>query len=369
MAFLFLVPYLQISATEIDTDMSNVCISNRIVVPTPDGFHITLYHYPGMGTPILMIPGMFENNLVFDYGLNRSLARYLSNRGSDVWILNLRTHDGDGDPGIINMEGIHKSWDFDNTYLKEDLTTAVSFIKNDTGYKKLLFIGHSMGGYLIYAYAEIFGQKNISGIITIGSCGVGYKMDITMKILRFPYGRKENRMVLVRRFSPKTMDVNNRLFMRIGTKSECFYRTVTKPEVQMGYIRSLDDEPAGVVVDMMYGFDGSLWNGDWVDPQTGYDYTKNLSKIRVPIFFIAGYRDKSDPIDGIKETFRLLGSDNKSIYVFGNYGHVDLLLGNNVEYEVYPAIYNWIHKGIDLNDRLEIAIPTDIAIDETGGIP
>lgn len=326
--------------------MNNLCFQEKscFLVSTPDGCFVTLYRYMNNGLPILMIPGMFENHVVFDYSFSekRSLAKYLAKEGYDVWILDLRTHDGDGDPGGRNRENICRYWDFDNTYLKQDVVTAVSFIKNVTSYDKLLLLGHSMGGYLAYAYAEQIRQDDLAGIVTIGSCGVGYRMDPTMKLLRTCFGKQEGEKVVVSKHAPSTLDLNNKPLLRVGTRKECFFDSVTKRRVQRMYVKSLDDEPAGVVVDMLYGFDGELWSNHWADPQTGYDYTKKLSTIRVPVLMIAGSKDESDPPGKVMETFELVGTPVKEFHVIKNYGHVDLLLGNRVSVDVFPVIKGWL---------------------------
>ena len=313
-------------------------------VRTPDGVYIGLYRYENSGTPLLLIPGMFENHLIFDFP-SKSFARFLYNKGFDVWILDLRSHDGDGDP-LFDREHIEKNWDFDNTYLKKDLVTAISFVKNETG-RKIVIIGHSMGGYLGYAYLEVYSDENVSALVTIGSSGVAYRTDLITKILRLPYGMKIGNRVFVSRFSPAYLDLNNNFLFRCGVRSECFHNFKTSFKISRRFILALDREPAGVVVDMMYGFDKNLKNGHWVDPQTFYDYTENLSKINVPVLLIAGSKDLSDSAENIQKTFDMIGSGNKTLYIIPDYGHVDLLLGKNVEVDVYIKIKDWL-DGLNL---------------------
>ena len=67
------------------------------IVPTSDGSSITLTRYKGNKNPIIFIHGMGCNHLIYDWDEEHSLARYLNEKGWDVWMLDLRTHDGDGD--------------------------------------------------------------------------------------------------------------------------------------------------------------------------------------------------------------------------------------------------------------------------------
>lgn len=155
-------PGLAIKETLEDENSVSKIIYN---IETKDGGEITLTRYPGAKTPILLIPGMFENHLIFNHqhdNENAGLSAYLSKNNWDTWILDLRTHDADGDPKpSFIKEETKRKWDFDNTYLKEDLVKAVDYIKNETGTNSIFLLGHSMGGYLSYAYAERINQKGI----------------------------------------------------------------------------------------------------------------------------------------------------------------------------------------------------------------
>ena len=311
-------------------------------ITTEDDVEINLIRYDGTKTPVLMIPGMFENHLIFDFDNETSLAKYLANEGYDTWVLNLRSHDGDGDPRT-ESENISKFWDFDQDYLRKDMVAAVDFIKNETGFEKIFLLGHSMGGYLAYAYAELINQSDIAGIVGIAPTGVAYEMDFTMKLLRSIYCRKTIQGEIVPRLFAKKLDLNNNFIMKLGVKTESFYKFETSFEKQRKFINTIDAEPIGVVIDMLYGFDEDYKDGHWWDPQTGYDYTDNLKNITVPIVLIGGKQDVSDKVEDIAETFNHIGSEDKEIHILDGYGHVDLLLGKNAEQGVYPLVGSWLN--------------------------
>lgn len=159
------------------------------IVPTKDKSSITLTRYNNTRRPsIMFIHGMGCNHKIYDYDENHSLAQFLAKDGWDVWMLDLRTHDGDGDflfgklRGIdSDMEFICKYWDFDRTYLKIDVVTAIDFIKEKTNNDKIFFSGHSYGGYLAYAYAELFGEENLTDIITTAASGVAMPLSYAKK--------------------------------------------------------------------------------------------------------------------------------------------------------------------------------------------
>ena len=118
-------------------------------VPTDDGSSITLIRYIGSKRPSLMlVPGICCSHVYFDFDENHSLAQFLNARGWDVWMLDERTHDGDGDFWFGTLRGLHSDreridryWDLDNTFLKKDVVTAAEFIKKISGNDKFFFVG------------------------------------------------------------------------------------------------------------------------------------------------------------------------------------------------------------------------------------
>ena len=155
---IILLLFLLIKVSYASAEDISISEKEQFFVPTPDGYKITLTRYKGVNTtPIILIHGMGCNHLIYDWDKDHSLARYLTERGWDVWLLDLRTHDCDGDFRFAlgsDREYIDRYWDFDNTLLKIDVVTAVDFVKNETNDQKLFLSGHSYGGYLVYAYAS-----------------------------------------------------------------------------------------------------------------------------------------------------------------------------------------------------------------------
>jgi len=179
-------------------------------VQTIDGATITLTRYVGSKRPsIMLVHGMGVNHKIFDWDDNHSLARFLNNDSWDVWMLDLRTHDGDGDLAFGKLIGrdsdreyINRYWDFDRTLLKKDVVEAIEFIKEKSGSNTIFFMGHSYGGYLAYAYAELIGEENLSGIITTGASAMGMKYSYSDKS---KYGIRIGKRAFVKPFGKRTI--------------------------------------------------------------------------------------------------------------------------------------------------------------------
>lgn len=327
-------------------------------VRTKDGFSVTLTRYVGSKRPsIMLIHGMGCNHKIFDFDENHSLARFLAKEGWDVWLLDLRTHDGDGDYILGKLRGVDSDieficryWDFDKTYLKIDVVTAIDFIKQKTNYSKIFLGGHSYGGYLAYAYAELIGEENLAGIITTGASAMAAPLSYAKPLSElYKAGLKIGERVFVRPFScqiRRYLKIIPRNYENYKPLPSMFYDYTTKREIQLACMFMGDNEPMGARVDMYFGKDPRFYDGHWVDPQTLYDYTENLHKITVPFLAIAGDNDTQDPKDDIFKTFENVSSENKEFLHFAKHSHMDLLLGENASSLIFPEVSNWLNLRI-----------------------
>ncbi|HEW91657.1 MAG TPA: alpha/beta fold hydrolase [Thermotogaceae bacterium] len=326
------------------------------IVPTRDNSSITLTRYKGDMRSIIFIHGMGSNHIIYDFDENHSLARYLQSKGWDVWLLDLRTHDGDGDflfAPWSDREYINRYWDFDNTLLRIDVVTAVDFVKSQTGWDKIFLSGHSYGGYLAYAYAMLVGEENLSGIITTSASPYA-NPEVFQQLFRSEmteYGYYDGEYAYVRpdgKTAAYPASLLGCIFYALTWKffdhSLLFYNQITPLYIQRKCLFLADAEPAGVYVDMMFGREPNKYDGCWVDPQTLYNYSKNLDKISVPILFIAGGEDPQDPASDIYQAYQSVGSIDKTFYSFPDHSHMDILLGDDANDLIFPVIANWLKE-------------------------
>src|SRR5512139_2866597 len=134
---------------------------------THDGCDLALHHYVGIRPdlpPVILCSGYACNRHFLDFDDRYSLARFLARRGFDVWILELRGH-GLSDP----PQGRQRSWTFDD-FVQYDVPTAIAYVR-DQADRAPVWIGHSMGGMVLYA---TLGQNPaaaaaLGGLITMAS--------------------------------------------------------------------------------------------------------------------------------------------------------------------------------------------------------
>lgn len=333
--------------------VAGIVTKRHYITLTSDLRIVNLYRYTHLfgadkETPVVFIPGWSENHLLFDQSAligDRSIAKYLAHDEWDVWVVDLRTHDTDGDPGTAaeNEELMNKFWDFDRTYVQKDMVAAINFIKSKTGEDSLVLAGHSMGGNIAVAYAELIGQENLAGLITIGTPGKPQQLPEGFGPLFGLFATPDGH---VRLLAPNNMDPNNNLVTKLMFADLATYDEGDATEwwLNWNYIGTLNDEPAGVCVDLWWGLDIEK-HDHWLDPD-GYNYTEHMADITVPFLGVAGDQDELAVLEATTAFFteNLLGSSDQTSLIFENYGHVDLLIGRNAPAEIYPEIRDWLNQ-------------------------
>src|SRR6185295_5135708 len=121
---------------------------------TPDGAAIELRRLPPASTPsgpplselppILLVHGLGANHRNTDLLPDHSLARHLSARGRDVWLVTLRS-------GLERLARAQQRKVRFRAMVEHDLPLAIDTVLAKTGQRALDYVGFSMGGMLLYA--------------------------------------------------------------------------------------------------------------------------------------------------------------------------------------------------------------------------
>lgn len=328
-----------------------------------DGWRLALYRYrprdpQAHGEPVLLQHGLGASAKQFDLGVGTpqfpapSLARWLADRGYDVWACDLRGAGGSLRPD----EGARTRWNFSvDDFLTLDGPAFVDYILAATGYANLHWVGHSMGGILLLAHCALHGSPRLASGIAAAS-GLDYSgaassydyieplKGIGRKLGRIPLG------VWSKHVSP--------IFGRIANPIEAsFYHL---PNLSPAAARAI---PAGVHGDVsgevLFQLASLFRPGGLrsVDGQTAY--LDLLANVSTPICFLAGERDRQCAPETIARTHALLPGE-KAFRVFGrshgqaeHYGHFDLFAGLRADHEVFPVVLDWLasHRAQRSHDR------------------
>ena len=361
-----------------DQDVAQGLNVERQEFKTPDGLTLRLKRYANPeGTPVLFCHGFGGNGFEFDLPReDRNMAVYFARSGYDVWISSFR---GCG-VGPYDCDGGDWRHSIDHLAIY-DAPALVDGIAGVTG-KKPFWIGHSMGGMVLYMYLQgvrfegewkvvsdpgLVAERNerLLGGIAIASPPamswpeghllevmngssigrailVAYVMAARFRSLLTPHVRTGS---APRRYLGK----HPRVIMVLARSpvATLYYRPNTDADTAVSLaIWAGDDVSGRMSVQLSY----SYLNKDFFQyfplrfSERPYDYTDNMDMISLPMLFIAGGKD-SMYSHGIKRYgFDCVASGQKEYVELPGYGHTDLVMGRNVAQDVYQLILEWMRE-------------------------
>ncbi|KAL8120798.1 uncharacterized protein LOC141724918 [Apium graveolens] len=249
-------------------------------------------------------------------------------------------------------------WDFDH-YLEEDVPAAMEYIKGlskpEDG--KLLAVGHSMGGILLYALLSRYGhegsESDLAAIVTLAS-SLDYRSSKSSLKLLVPLAEPAQAL--------------NLPAVPLGALLTMAYPLSSRPPYVLSWINhmiSVGDMmhpellkklilnnfctiPAKLLLQLATAFrDGGL-----CDRSGKFFYKDHLHKSNVPVLAVAGDKDLICPIEAVQDTVKLIPKHLVTYKVFGVeegpcYAHYDLVGGRQAVDQVFPCIAKFLshHDG------------------------
>ncbi|MBA0624763.1 hypothetical protein Godav_010055 [Gossypium davidsonii] len=228
-------------------------------------------------------------------------------------------------------------WDFDH-YLEEDVPAAMEYIRAQTKPKdgKLLAIGHSMGGILLYAMLSRCGSEGreprLKAVVSMASA-LDYRCSKPLKVL-LPLADPAQAL--------------NVPAVPFGTLLAAAYPLASRPPYVLGWLNDLISAedmmhpelleklvlnnfctiPTKLIMQLTSAFgDKGLCN------RSGkLSYRDHLNKSNVPVLAIAGDQDLICPPEAVEETAKLFPENLVTYKLFGephgpHYAHYDLVGG------------------------------------------
>ncbi len=362
-----------------DMDVSSGLKIERHDFRTADGALLRLKRYANPeGSPVLFCHGFEGNGFEFDLPREgHNIGVYLARRGFDVWISSFR---GCG-PEPYNSECPDWSHSIDHLAIY-DAPALVDGIKGITG-KKPFWIGHSMGGMVLYMYLQgvkFAGQNqvlsdeelvlkhnsSISGGVAIASPPAfwwprrhPFQVATQSSLGRSMIGALVLGMRARGVFFPH-VQIGNGLKKFLGGRPRLIKAASRSPLGLLLYCRKNTDADTTTSLIKWAGDDVSakmfvqladgIWNINFRQyfPLTfrgePYDYTLNMRLITAPMLFVTGDKDFANHVGIRRYGYDMISTSEKDFVTFQGYGHTDLVMGKNVETEVYPVILDWLKK-------------------------
>ncbi|HMJ11050.1 MAG TPA: alpha/beta fold hydrolase, partial [Polyangiaceae bacterium] len=325
-------------------------------LPTPDGCAIELRRVELLRAgvplepdtdlpPVLLVHGIGANHRNHDLHPDYSLARYLSARGRDVWLVTLRS-------GLRQRTRAETRLVRFANMVREDVPLAVRTVLERTGFKRLDYVGFSMGGMLLYAaIGRSLPEAQVRRAVLMGSPAV------IRPPFRLPFAGRFSRLPLG--FLPH---VRLRLLARTSAFASEWLRTplhdaifnplnVAKGVARMSLANVIEDIPGPL------NYDFALWALSEKGALTldGQSVVERLADVGVPALFFAGASDRIAPAASVrvaydmwaanhpdvKKCFVLLG---RSAGAHDDYGHGDMAMGSHVREDLFEPLAGFLES-------------------------
>jgi polyhydroxyalkanoate synthase len=319
-------------------------------IRTADGWELSLIEYPAegpvRGRPVLLLHGIVANNRNMDLDERHSLARFLAARGRSTWNLSVRGTGGSDAPDTAR--GRQPGYDFD-TIWKQDLTAAVAYVRARNGGQPVDFVGHSLGGLMLYAYLSQ-GGEGISAAVTLGSparLDWGLRLTSLIPLAAWVVSPRwvlpmvgQATLAIPLTGTLKTDPVQALLYSAGNVEPETWKRLLAN---------GVGDLSAGVALQLT----PLVREGRFLSADKKVDYREAMARIRTPILVVAGKLDRVGVVPAVKDGYRLLGGPKEWRLIAEengaqvDYGHLDLLIGERAGTEVFPHVLDFLDRHPD----------------------
>ena len=312
-------------------------------VETADGWRIRLCRYTpvsGEGEPVLLCHGAFGNQFNFTEPDGDSMVDTLVRAGYDCWCVELR-----GDRSCTPPAGTSRHSANADDFLLHDLPAAIDHIRAHTGYARVHWVGHSLGGMLLYAYELAHGTGTLASGTTLGSPpgfdGVQPASGkILLPIAKLMPGlfeawlRAMAPIAAKLRFSLKFFPINwDNVHPNFGAAS---------------FFNLIELLPPKAAQQLRDWNNGKAWRMGGED----LDVAGGLNQLRLPLFVIYGEDDPLVPLRNAERFYEALPTADKQILVLEGYNHIDLAIAKNGPAEVYEPIATWL-AAHPVRDRID----------------
>ncbi len=316
----------------------------RHTARTPDGWGLALYRYRAAGatpsTPVLLCHGLLTNRFNMDLDESHSLARFLMRSGFDTWVMELRGHGGSR--RLATNGNRPYDWTIDE-YVQIDLPAAVDYVNRSTGGRGVHWVGHSLGGMILYAACALDLTASIRSAVFTDS--------------HADFSPLRGRRLIARFYARLVPVVPPALFIPFVLVLGLISPTWCLPKYGIRSRRTLLGIVANGIIDLgcsrvAHHLVEVVEGGRFVSSDGRIDYEAGIGRIHFPILQLAA-ADRLSPervaramverapaVAGAREYIRLGRKEGFS----EDYNHFTVLLGENAPREVFPRIADFIRR-------------------------
>lgn len=318
---------------------------HTLTATTGDGVALSIARVRPPGQPgqaraaVVLCHGLSSNRYAFDLE-GRSLAGHLAARGFDCFMPNLR-----GAPGSrvrVPQYGLDE-------YIEQDLPAVLKLVQEVSRAERVHWVGHSMGGILLFAYAAEHPDVPIARAVTVGSAlDYGAGRSVFQHLLRARPWVPDGLVVPFGGMSRLAARAS-----RLGVPLLPEWMNFSLPNVEGAVRRDILRHGFGPIPMRLLDDLATMLGPTGLARRAGsYLIQPRLGDYRVPTLMLAGSADRQCDVGAVDATARLLSRlPALRVEVFGrdhgqqqDYGHFDLMVGARAATEVWPRITAWLES-------------------------
>lgn len=297
-------------------------------------------------TPLVIVPPLAANMLIFDLFPTRSLVRYFLSQGFEVYLIDWGT------------PSLHQAKYNLGTYVKIFMPDFIDKIRAHSGQQQLSLFGWSLGGVLSLCYTSLFKDQDIKNLIILASPINTHKSGYMGKF----YQRLTLPAQWVRNNTKfRINQIPSRVFHVHGWQNTLGFKLTDPIGNLKNYwqlFKNLDDRQfminhatSSSFVDNMLAYPGGVMRDIilrfWIDNEvsTGSvkfgDQTANLKDIHCSVLAIGGDTDIIVTSEAVRPLMDLISSTDKQFKIVSG-GHMGLVSGSQAPQAVWPVINQWL---------------------------
>lgn len=302
-------------------------------------------------TPIVIIPPLAVNMLIYDLFPQRSLVRFLRAKGFEVYLI---------DWGVPGREHTHYNM---HTYVAELLPAYLNRVRAHSGEQELSLHGWSMGGMFTLFYSALSQDQHVRNAIVLGSPIDSHASGL----MGWMYQRiAEVAEVVRKRTGFRIHDVKPQWFHTPGWANTIGFKLTNPIGSVMGYweliVRLGDREfvtnhaTTSAFLDRMVAYPGGIIQDTvvrvWIDNQLskgeiqiGEDLAR-LENVSANLLAVAGQEDTMVTPGAAKRVMDHVSSTDKTFRVIPG-GHMGILAGSKAPKESWLEMAEWLAERSD----------------------
>lgn len=289
--------------------------------------------------PVLLVHGMGANQNNFTYPAGGCLVDYLSAKGYDCWTLDLRGCRSSEPPFERTRNEVCME-----DFFMEDLPAVVQHILKTTGYPRLHWIGHSMGGMLLYAFVQAHGSNLLASGTTLGSPINFNDASDNVPLWLVGFGEKCPRLAgnIIRGAIP--------ILKGLHIPQSAFPVNMRNLPATMHishFVNMIEDPLPKLMNQVRYW----IKNKQYTLLDGKLDITEGLLDFPVPLLAFYATVDPFINAPRALKVFNDIKIEDKRAFTCGkkeghveDYGHCDLAFGKSAKTEIFTPILEWLQS-------------------------